>query len=189
MVKMSRLKLYLLGPPRIEVEGRPLEIKRRKALALLVYLAVTGRLHLRPSLAGLLWGDMPEATAMTNLRKVLAILRKVVGPHLNITREDIVFNQDSAYWLDVEAFVDNSGEGSQETVVHHLREMVDLYQGDFLEGFYVRHAPEFEAWVLTQRTRLRALAVQALHTLAHHHTKRGEAEEQQRFAILLDCCL
>jgi predicted ATPase/DNA-binding SARP family transcriptional activator len=173
---MSTLKLYLLGPPRVEVESRPVEIKRRKALALLVYLVVTGRLHLRPALAGLLWGDMPETVAMTNLRKALANLRKLVGLHLDITRQAVAFNRDNAYWLDVEQFEANAGDVSNERAIKKLHEAVDLYQGDYLDGFYVRNAPNFEAWVLTQRTRLRALAVEGLHTLAHYHTERGEAE-------------
>jgi hypothetical protein len=39
---MSRLALYLLGPPRLELDGEPVEIGRRRAVALLAYLAVTG---------------------------------------------------------------------------------------------------------------------------------------------------
>ena len=35
---MSRLSLYLLGPPRIERDGVPISIHRRKAVALLAYL-------------------------------------------------------------------------------------------------------------------------------------------------------
>lgn len=37
---MSNLALFLLGPPRIERDGEPVEILRRKAMALVVYLAV-----------------------------------------------------------------------------------------------------------------------------------------------------
>jgi DNA-binding SARP family transcriptional activator len=42
---VSRLALFLLGPPRIELAGTPVEINRRKAVALLTYLAVTGESH------------------------------------------------------------------------------------------------------------------------------------------------
>ena len=52
---------------------------------------------------------------------------------------------------------------------------MELYRGDLLEGFYVRQAPAFEEWVLAQRVRLRDLALDALHTLAVHHTRRGPA--------------
>ena len=51
---MSRLALYLLGPPRIERDGVPISIHRRKAVALLAYLAVSGGRHSRDALATLL---------------------------------------------------------------------------------------------------------------------------------------
>ena len=42
---MSRLALFLLGPPRLELDGEPIEVGRRKAVALLAYLAVMGGRH------------------------------------------------------------------------------------------------------------------------------------------------
>ncbi len=72
----ATLQLELLGTPSIEVGGAPLEGWRYgKAEALLYYLAVTGRPHSRESLAALLWSDVPEEVARTNLRTVLSTLR------------------------------------------------------------------------------------------------------------------
>jgi DNA-binding SARP family transcriptional activator len=51
---MPRLAIYLLGPPRVELDANELHIPRRKALALLAYLAVTGITHSRDTLATLL---------------------------------------------------------------------------------------------------------------------------------------
>ena len=42
---VSSLSLYLLGSPRVEHAGTLIRINRRKAVALLAYLAVTGRDH------------------------------------------------------------------------------------------------------------------------------------------------
>ena len=39
----SLLRLFLLGPPRLEADGATLPISTRKAMALLAYLAVTGQ--------------------------------------------------------------------------------------------------------------------------------------------------
>ncbi len=55
-----------------------------------------------------------------------------------------------------------------------MQQAIILYQGDFLAGFYVRDAPEFEEWMLAQRARYRELALHTLHTLAEHHLSRGE---------------
>ena len=53
---MSRLRLCLLGPPRIESDGVPLEFDTRTNVALLAYLAVTGGSHTRePDHAAVAW--------------------------------------------------------------------------------------------------------------------------------------
>ena len=38
---------------------------------------MTRRPHSRETLAGLLWGEMPDAAAKANLRKILAVLPAV----------------------------------------------------------------------------------------------------------------
>ncbi len=170
------MQLAYLGTVELRQNGVPITgLTSRKALALLCYLAVTGRPHLRPSLAGLLWGELPEASARNNLRKALTQLRQRVGSHVNITRQAVAFNRDSSYWLDVARFeVLVEKVSNNEVVVERLQEAVELYRGDFLEGFYVRQAPVFEEWVLAQQVRLRELALQALHALTIHYTRLGE---------------
>jgi DNA-binding SARP family transcriptional activator len=53
----TELRLELLGPARITRGGAPLSFARRKALALLAYLVLTGRPHSREALASLLTGE------------------------------------------------------------------------------------------------------------------------------------
>jgi DNA-binding SARP family transcriptional activator len=99
------LELTLLGRAEVRLAGELLTgFYSSKAQALLFYLAVTGQTHTRPALAGLLWADMPEADALTNLRQVLTNLRKLVGPYLTITRQTVAFKRESDYWLDVAVF-------------------------------------------------------------------------------------
>ena len=170
------LHLSLLGGMQITRGGEPVPgFVSSKVQALLCYLAVTGRPHLRPALTGLLWGEMPETDAKANLRQALANLRRVLVPHLSINRQAVAFNRDSPYWLDVERFEARAAGASAGADIEGLREAVELYRGDFLEGFYVRQAPAFEEWALAQRARLRELALQALHRLAVHHGQQGRA--------------
>src|SRR5690349_12217401 len=72
---MPRLTLELLGPARITADAQPLDLRVRKELALLAFLAVEQRCHRRETILGLLWPDTPEETARNNLRVVLAALR------------------------------------------------------------------------------------------------------------------
>jgi len=182
----EELQLALLG--NVEVyRGDVLvaDFTAGKTLALLCYLAVTGRPHLRSTLAGLLWGEIPEESARNNLSKALVNLRQLAGSHLTITRQTVGFNRDSPYWLDVEAFETQVRSASAtaasvtaaafaQTDIRRLGDAVELYRGDFLEGFYVRGAPGFEEWALAQRAWLEELALKALSTLVAHHTRRGE---------------
>ena len=63
-----------------------------KVPALLAYLAVTRRPHQRNVLAALLWGEMADADAKNNLRQALSNLRKLIDPHLIVTRDTISWN-------------------------------------------------------------------------------------------------
>jgi hypothetical protein len=65
---VTRLTLRLFGPPRLELDGAPVETDRRKALALLAYLAVTKQSHSREALAALFWPDYDQSRACRALQ-------------------------------------------------------------------------------------------------------------------------
>ena len=175
------LGLYLLGAPQILVKGRPQTVlTSAKAQAVLFYLAATGRSHMRATLAPLLWGDVTDAAARANLRKALQQLRKPLAPWLVISRDSVALVPDADCWIDVAefdaAFLDAGGG-----VTDRLRNALDLYRGDFLQGFYVRNAPDFEAWWLSEQARLREQALVGFNRLADHHAARGELDQAIAF--------
>lgn len=99
----------------------------------------------------MLWGDKPEASAKANLRKSLSSLRQSFEDALIITRQTVAFNRDSDYWLDVEVFESALAQDDPASEKPGpLREAVELYRGEFLEGFSVRRALAFEEWVLAE---------------------------------------
>ena len=177
---MGELRLMLLGRPQVVCDDTPLTgWALRKSLALLAYLAVTGRPHSRGTLAGLLWRDRTEANARSDLRKVLAELRRRVPSYLAITRTEVAFDRATAYWLDVEAFERGIGQAPalRESPVTPaaaaaLVAAMELYRGDFLAGLDLHMAPAFEEWVLLEREHLHNLALRALHALVDHHAAR-----------------
>jgi DNA-binding SARP family transcriptional activator len=71
---MPKLALYLLGPPRIELDGQAIPLGRRKAVALLTYLALTRQPHSRDALATLLWPELDQSKARAGLRSALSSL-------------------------------------------------------------------------------------------------------------------
>jgi predicted ATPase/DNA-binding SARP family transcriptional activator/TolA-binding protein len=172
----AKLTLSLLGTAAITLNGESVSGQvPAKSQALLCYLAVTGQAHSREKLAGLLWGDSTEDRAQASLRKSLSSLRKLSETALIINRQTVAFNYDSDYWLDVEAFESALAEDDADPErLHALGEAVELYLGEFLEGFSVRQAVAFEEWVLGERERLRQLVLQALHRLSAALADRGE---------------
>jgi hypothetical protein len=76
---MANLSLCLLGPPRVKLDEATIEVKPRKALALLIYLAVTANRHARDALATLLWPDSDQHRARHALRNRLSELKRTLG--------------------------------------------------------------------------------------------------------------
>ena len=171
---VARLALALLGNPELRLDGKPLaRFRSAKVYALLYYLAVTRRTQPRTVLASLFWGDTDEYYARRNLNRTLSDLAHFVGEHLVIERQQLAFAQTQPYWLDVDLLEEAMATTPTAQTVTTLAAAADLYRGDFLDGFYVQDAPEFEQWVLTERTRLRNGVLYLLETLAHYYAEQG----------------
>ncbi len=176
------LRLNLLGMPQIMVGERQMSgFATNKAQALLFYLAVTAQtnathpvFHSRDAVATLLWGEMTDKKAKQNLRTVLSDLRRLVGDHLLIDRQTIAFDPTSPYWLDVEILQRDLMLKSSPENLSARQTAVSLYKGEFLSGFSVHNAPEFENWMLEQRQKLHILVVQALFTLVNEQIECGD---------------
>jgi predicted ATPase/DNA-binding SARP family transcriptional activator len=185
----ATLAIVTLGSPAITLDGIPVRgFVSNKAAALVYYLAATGRPHTRESLAGLLWAEATESHAHKNLRDVLSNLRRLLDPYLQITRQTVSFTSAGAELVDsrrFEARVEAAQRQSLADGVAALREAVELYRGDFLEGFSVADAPAFEEWALIQREQLRRFSMDALHSLAADAADRGAYAEGIGYAARL----
>ena len=171
------LKLALLGRIQLSWGDEPLNgLVSAKAQALLCYLAVTAQPHSRQALAGLLWGELPEADARRNLRGVVMKLRQFVAPYLTINNQTLAFDRASPYWLDVEVLTTTA---SRHTVadIGQLRQAVTSYRGDFMADFQVGYAPAFEEWLMWQRATLQETVLIAYSQLAQLCGEQGQYEE------------
>lgn len=175
----TELRLAFLGGLLIQRGKKTIvELTSNKARALPCYLALTDQPQTRPTLAGLLWGDMPESNALMNLRKALSQLRQQVGDHLTITRQGVAFNRATPHAIDALALQEAANQIKKinrisSSLLIKLEQADALYRGDFLEGFYIRSAPEFEAWYLGKRAYFRELALQVMHVVASQYANQG----------------
>src|SRR5947209_9228583 len=128
---VPELRMRLFGPPRISLDAVPLSFKRRKAVALLAYLAMTGRVHTREALATLLSRDTDDDDqAKNHLRNTLYALCGRVGDYLLMTRQTIALNPARPLWLDAEV-LHTTLLATRDPATDHgtLERAVALYQG------------------------------------------------------------
>ncbi len=170
---MGELTLYLLGPARIELDKAVIEVKPRKALALLIYLAVTGEHQARDTLATLLWPQSDQRGARRSLRNRLSELKLILGDEwLEISRESVCLR--AGFGLDVNHFQQLLVDEEQN--LQNLIAATDLYRGDFLTGFTLPDCPEFDEWQFFQTESLRQSLASALENLV------GGLREQDDYA-------
>jgi WD40 repeat protein/DNA-binding SARP family transcriptional activator len=204
---MPHLALSLLGHVHITVDGKPLtQFDSDKARAMLFFLSITsGQTHRRETIASLLWPEQGERLANQNLRKALHRLRQTLGDHANptqpfllVTPQSIAFNPDSSHTVDSVTFEallalnDSHRHDQRETCsicLARLRQAVALYRGDLLAGFTFKDGAAFEEWLLIQRQRLHAQAVDALLLVGADCERRGDyggAGESARQLLALE---
>jgi DNA-binding SARP family transcriptional activator len=182
---MARLCLQLLGGFRARLEpGIAVSLPTRKAEALIGYLALPlGQPHPRDKLASLLWGDLSDSRARASLRQALFRVRRAVDASdrrcLRLEGDGIALDPSSVA-VDVAAFEDAVAMAAPDG----LARAIALYQGDLLAGLALAEPP-FEEWLLTERERLRELAVEALARLLAHHRAEGRPEEAVQTALRL----
>lgn len=154
---LPRLELRCFGPPCVRVAGGepPADVLWRKHLALLVYLALSpGGARTRDHILALLWGEKPEGNARHSLNEAVRRLRASLGPDRLLSEGDVLRLNPEA--LEVDAIRFDACRPSDPD------RALALLAGDFLEGFGVPDAPQFEDWAAAQRTHFRTQALALL---------------------------
>ena len=187
---MGWLALQLLGSPRVERDGVPIEVDTRKAIALLAYLAVTRQPQSREILAELFWPEVDEGRAA--LRRTLSSLNKALaGRWLEVDRDTIGLKADDGIWIDVDCFQTRLSacrtHGHPTNVACDLclpllTEAANLYRDDFLAGFALRDSPAFDDWQLFQAENLRRDFSHVLERLVRYRRDHGEPESAIAYA-------
>lgn len=189
---MPHLKLLVLGSPTLEQDGKTVELDTRKALALFVYLAVTGQSHGRDTLATLFWPENDQSQGRTYLRRALWLLKNALGEEpLVIERQNISLNHDADFWLDLNHFRHLLNTGTEHghdprsvcpDCLPSLTEAANLYRDDFLAGFTLPDCPEFDDWQFFQADSLRQEMLALLGRLVAGFTRLEDFESAISYA-------
>lgn len=171
------LSFTLLGQASVWHDGVPLSgFRSKKELALLFYLAHSGRPHTREHLADLLWENRTTPQALRNLRTVLSRTRKHVGDALIATRDCIALAPHCIAHVDSRAVLEVSACATGQVADNapaRLRKSLQCYGGAFLESFTLRHAPAFDRWVQHTQEDIRQHLTSAYQTLVTHMYAQG----------------
>jgi DNA-binding SARP family transcriptional activator len=154
--------------------AEPRSLRRASQCRRLALLALTasspGASISRDRLLGLLWPERDERTARHLLADSLYVLRQTFGAEAIIAAGDSLRLSSHIVWTDVVEFRRALAEA-------RWSDALKLYRGEFLDGFFVRNAADFDQWALVERDRLRALATRAASTLACELHRAGQMAE------------
>lgn len=177
------LRVFLLGPFRLEVDGIPARIGGRKGIALLACLVRRGGAVPRESLMALLWPDSAEPQARASLRQTLAALRRDLGGAAAAIRAgtgDAVALDRTVVSADTDALAPLAASASAEV----LERAQALVRGAFLEGLGPI-TPEFDRWADAERAALRSAHETLLLRLCDARAAEGRTDEMIATALRL----
>jgi TolB-like protein/DNA-binding SARP family transcriptional activator len=170
------LRIRLLGPMAIAIDGRPVAVTSKKARALLGYLALReGTAVARSVLTGLLWGERSEGQARASLRQTLSELRGTLGKSASssiVASKETVTWAAGLAWIDAKVLEAAAGSGDEDA----LRDAAELLGGELMEGLSIGEAG-FEQWLTIERERFRLLACNIRSRLMAEAEYGGRLEE------------
>lgn len=137
---MGKIKVSFFGTFMTTEDNKRIIFPFGKVEALFYYLVVN-KSATRDQLANLLWSEMDDKLAKKNLRNALYTLKKqFVGIELFTFNglSSISLNPDAHIESDYDAFIQNENN-------------IEVYKGEFLHGYMVKDANEFDRWMYEVR--------------------------------------
>src|SRR6266566_9593086 len=191
---MSQLQLSLLGEPLVKHDERTLAFSTRKALALLVYLAVEGGLHTRKNLSESFWPELDAEHGRAALRATLLELRKLLErchepgerAHLQVERDTLGIVQGSQPILDLQLVESASKQAGRlvgpfkdqagDELLAQLEQATRLARGPFLASFTLRDSQFFDDWTRQHREYWHLRMHQLFDAFSRLYERAGDGE-------------
>lgn len=166
------LTVQLLGPPRFFLDGAEVIFPFRKVQALACFIFLEGKVS-RDRLAGLFWGDKPDANAAANLRNALYQLRKILPETAVIVGRQWISRGD-----DVQLDIESLEKGDPSVMERALCPLMD--------GFVLPDAEAFEEWLLQVRQYWLRRGRELLLSRVFRLREAGESSEVLKLLRLLN---
>jgi DNA-binding SARP family transcriptional activator len=194
---MSTIRVHLFGKLEISCGGQEVigGLEARKAKELLCYVLLNWkRPHTRETLAEILWRDTDNVRSRKLFRNILWQLLSTLEPCL---KEDLPLLLVDSEWIQVnskadlqldtaifeQTFSSVQGKTGQELDIHQTQELcrvVNLYQGDLLEGWY-------EDWCIYERERFHNMYLSMLDKLMDYYEAHRDYETGLIYGLRILC--
>lgn len=175
------IELKLFGAPRLLIDGTAVRTRRRKSLAILAYLSLAEGPRTREHLAAMFWPETDASHAFGSLRIALHEISTICD--LLVVNGDSVALDTARCTVDVLRFLAMASPPAERTSTFDLEEAAGLYEDEFLRGFGLRDAPDFDDWVFftaeSLQARLTALLDELVRRLTPEDTGRAIAYAQR----------
>lgn len=165
-----KIKIFLVGLPKVEVDGKEVFTKiSKKLLGVVFYLAANQNKSVSKSkLCELFWYDSDESDARTSLRQTLYLIKKYAKEEIFLQQEEdslIIsetdfcrLNSNLEIWVDITEFKTTIEKAEQaknvKDKIEYYKKAMNLCPGIFLDDFYIRENAQFEEWAILERERI-----------------------------------
>lgn len=171
---MDYIYVKLLGNFITSLNGKNILFPYNKVQALFSYIVVKKQAT-REELSVLLWPDMEENVARKNLRNAIYKLKKSFAQHEIISflnKSTITLSTSIIIETDIDNFINNKSE-------------INLYHGEFLKGFILKDADNFQQWVYETRAELEGIYLKRLYEQILIESKNKNYEKVEKYCKLL----
>lgn len=134
----------LFGVPEIYLDNEKILFPYSKINGFIYYLLMEKTVS-RSEIAGFLWPEEGEKIAKKNLRNVLYHTKKILGDDIFISPNNTIIELNESYPMEVDVF----------SYLEDPKNRLDLYEGDFLKGFFIKDSEDFENWLRGKRASFR----------------------------------
>ena len=136
---MTKIICKLFGYPKIYEDKKEIFLPSGKLTAFFYYLLLK-KVVSRDEIAGMFWASSNEQKAKISLRNALHKIRRSFKEDVILSPNKSILTLNKDLDIDVEKF--------QRDPLNNF----SLYNGNFLKGFYVKEAIDFDYWVLEINT-------------------------------------
>ena len=172
------LRISVLGEQVVEDLGTgDVRARSSRSVALVGYLAFHGGTpQSRQLMAGLFWPDSGDAQALTNLRRELHLLRRVLAgdASLAVTASDLCWRDTGTCQVDLRVVRSKRAQaqeatraGAAQDALRLATEGIAAYGGDFLPAVY-------DEWVIEARDTIRRECVELCDLAAELGSRTGD---------------